>query len=370
MTAVRSHNEGTLFYRTRDARWVAKVSMPDGTRPSASHPDKAEAKRLLAELLRLRDAGARPDDHRLTVGTYLRRWLDGVRPSLAPATYRKHESIVRCHLDRDLGVRRLSELSVGDVRSYLASAGDRVGPQSVRHHRATLRRALADALRDGLVSRNVAALAEPAKMTRTERPILTGPQAKRLIAETVDDPMHPLYVLVLTTGMREAEMLGLAWADVDLDAPSVTVRNTLHRGPKGWELHEPKTAKSRRTIPLTPVAVTALRRQKARQLEHQAKAGKLGREGLVFTSPTGQPLHGSNLLPAWYAQLARLGLPRVTLHDARHSAATLMFASGVPLPVISDILGHSTIRVTADLYRHRVPELSVDAARRIQEAVG
>ena len=368
MTTVRGHNEGTLFYRKRDSRWVAKVSMPDGTRPSASDPDKAEAKRLLAELLRLRDVGAKPADHRMTVGQFLRRWLDGVEAKVSPATYRQHESIVRLHLVPALGDRRLSDLSVSDVDAFLGHG--LLDPQTRRHHRSTLRRALADALRDGLVNRNVAALATPPKMPRRERPILTAAQAKRVIAETVDDPMHALYVLVLTTGMREAEMLGLAWADVDLDAPSVSVVNTLHRGPKGWELHDPKTVKSRRTIPLTPVAVAALRRHRVRQREYQAKAGALGRDGLVFTSPKGRPLHGSNLLPAWYAQLARLGLPRVTLHDARHSAATLMFAAGVPLPVISDILGHSTIRVTADLYRHRVPELSLDAARRVQEAVG
>lgn len=369
MPDVRGHNEGSLFYRKRDGRWVAKVSMPDGSRPSASSPDKGDAKRLLAELLRLRDAGARPDAHRLTVGTYLTGWLRDVRPNLAPATYRKHESIIRRHLDRDLGLLRLSELSVGDVRRYLATAGDRVGPQSVRHHRATLRRALADALRDGLVSRNVAALAEPPKMPRKERPILTSAQARLLIAETRDDPMHALYVLALTTGMREAELLGLPWRNVDLDARTVKVERTLQRVDGEWVPGDVKTAKSRRTIPLSEVAVSALRARKARQLEDRGKAGKMGL-GLVFTTPIGAPIHGSNLLPTWYAHLERLGLPRVTIHDARHTAATIMFERGVPLAVISDILGHSTIRVTADLYRHRVPELSEDAARRMQEAVG
>ncbi len=368
MLTVRGHNEGTLFRRKRDGRWVAKVTMPDGSRPSASSPDRAEAKRLLAEMLRLRDAGARSDDYRLTVGQFLRRWLVDVRPNLAPATWRKHESIVRVHLGPALGHRRLSDLSVGDVRGFLGQPD--IHPQTRRHHRATLRRALADAQRDGLVSRNVAALAEAPKMSRQERTILDTAQVRTLIEGTRDDRMHALYVLALTTGMREAEMLGLAWSDVDLDAPSVTVRNTLHRGESGWELHEPKTPKSRRTIPLAAVTVAALRDHRRRQLEEQAQAGALGREGLVFTSVRGAPLHGSNLLPEWYAHLARLGLPRVTLHDARHSAATVLYAAGVPLPVISEILGHSTIRVTADLYVHRVPALALDAARKMQEAVG
>jgi integrase len=105
-------------------------------------------------------------------------------------------------------------------------------------------------------------------------------------------------------------------------------------------------------------------------LEEQAAFGVLGKAGMVFTTTKGQPIHGANLSKVLHAHLDRLGLPRVTCHDLRHSCATVLFSMGVPLPVISDMLGHSTIRVTADLYRHRVPQLSRDAADRMQEAIG
>lgn len=404
MQSVRGHNEGTILRNRRTGKFVACVTMPDGSRPTKACPHKHsrpelrpgsrecdEARANLRELLRLRDAGAPPNAHRLTLAEYLQRWLVDVRPSLAPATWRKHESIARVHLAPRLGHRLLSELSVGDVRRYLSNAAraetmagglraDRpasLAGQTVRHHRATLRRALADAVRDGLTVRNVAALAEAPKLGQRERTVLTAAQARAFVDGTRDDRLHALWVLLLTTGIREAEALGLTWDAIEGNA--VTVRHTLQRCDgrcdqhdclNRWQLREPKTVKSRRSVPLPPMTVTALETHRRRQLEEQAARGELGRPWLVFTTPRGLPIHGSNLLPAWYAALARLGLPRVTIHDARHSAATILFAAGVPLPVISDMLGHSTIRVTSDLYRHRVPELSRDAAERMERALG
>lgn len=181
-----------------------------------------------------------------------------------------------------------------------------------------------------------------------------------------------MYVLAATTGMREAELLGLQWSAIDLEAGTVTVRDTLHRtgqAEQPWELRVPKTTRSRRSIPLTVPALVALRARRADQQRERLAAGVPGREGLVFTTVAGFPVHGTNLLPEFYGHLARLGLPRVTVHDLRHSAATMMLAAGVPLAVIADLLGHASIRVTADLYGHVVPELRTDAIERLEQAL-
>lgn len=207
-------------------------------------------------------------------------------------------------------------------------------------------------------------------MRKAERTILTAAQVRILNDGTAHDRLHALWVLATTTGMREAEMLALTWSDVDLEAGRVGVGSTLHRIAGEWKFRDPKTEKSKRDVSLPPVTVAALRAHRARQLLEQARHGVMGREGMVFTTERGQPIHGSNLSKILYAHLGRLGLPRVTVHDLRHSAATVLYAAGVPLPVIADMLGHSTIRVTSDLYRHRVPELSKEAAQRMQEAVG
>lgn len=378
MQDVRGHNQGSIFLRADSRRWTASVTMPDGRRPTLPCPHKHrpgdkrpcdEARANLAELIRLRDVRAPVDGHRTTVGQFLGRWLDDVRPSLAPATWRKHESICRTGIDPALGHIRLSELSVGDVRSYLLGVAERASGQTARHHRASLRRALADALRDGLATRNVAALAEAPRLATRERTYLDAAQCRQLIEGTRDDRLHGLWVLAVTTGMREAEMLGLEWESVELDSGQIHVRQTLQRVEGEWQLRPTKTAKSRRSIPLPSVTVSALRQHRVRQLEERAKAGKLG-DGLVFVTATGRPVHGENLTKLLYVHLERLGLPKVTCHDLRHSAATVLFSMGVPLPVISHILGHSSIRITHDLYVHRVPELSRDAADLMQKALG
>ena len=366
MTPVRGHNEGTLFRRKRDQRWVAMVTMPDGRRRSASAASKGEGVRLLAELKRQRDQSVTQDPRALRLGPYLRRWLVEVRPHLAPATYRKHESICRVHLIPALGYRRVSDLSVGDVRGYLLRSSESLDPQTTRHHRATLRRALADALRDGLVSRNVAALAEAPPMRKAERTYLSTAQVRTVIEEARDERLWPLWVVIVTTGLRVSEALGLAWSDVGPD--TLTVRHQLARVDGRWVRSEPKTRQSRRTIPLTSRAVEALAEQRRRQ---DAERGEHPRpiDGLVFTTPDGKPIHSSNVLPAWYRTLRRLGLPRVTTHDLRHSAATILLREGVPLPTIAAILGHSTIRVTADLYAHVIEESKVEAATAMQKAL-
>ncbi len=363
MLLVRGHNEGSLFRRAT-GQYVAVVTMRDGRRVSRWAKDRDAAKANLAELLRLRDAGA-PQTGRIRLGDYLERWVRDDH-GWAPSTARKHASIVRVHLVPDLGGLRLADLGVNDVDRYLRRLeADHLDPQTVRHVRGTLRRGLADALRDGLITRNAAALSRPSRLPHRERSILDATQARSLIETTRTTRYGPLWTILVTTGLRISEALGLAWSDVAPDA--ITVRLALSREAGEWVRRPPKTAKGRRTIPLTALGVEALRAQREQQ---RADRGMASVDGLVFTTPTGHPHHATNLLPRLRADLAAAGLPKVGLHDLRHSAATLLYSMGVPLEVIADQLGHSTVRVTQDLYRHRVPELQRAAADRMQEALG
>ncbi len=432
MSQMRGHGEGSLF-RRKTGQWVALVTMRDGRRVSRWAKTRDEAKAELAELLRLRDAGA-PITGKIRLGQYLERWVSDGTLRMAPATRRKHESVVRTHLVPTLGHVRLSELSPRDVEHGIR--GLDVGPQTRRHVRASLRRALADAVRDGLVPRNAAALARPEDLPHRERTILDANQARILIESTRDTRYGPLWTILVTTGLRISEALGLRWSDVDfggtnadvgaadLDhprgasrglrlrdvaapkAPSITVRHQLARENGEWVRRAPKTAKGRRTIPLTPLGVEALRAQRAMQREWRfgdgpgdarqvrrsdgvresgllsggAMAGRPVSEapaetptpidGLVFTTSTGHPLHGTNVVKRLADDLAAAGLPHVTCHDLRHVAATVLYSMGVPLETIADILGHSSSRITADLYRHRVPEMQQKAADKMQEALG
>ena len=192
MPNVRGHHEGTLFQRSRDSRWVAMVTMPDGKRRSASAASKDEGVAALRKLIRQRDEGV-PDPTGLRLGSYLRRWIASVS-GLSPATMRQHRMIVTKHLIPMLGKRLLSGLTPSDVDAYLDGAlsvrGMPLDPQTRRHHRSTLRRALADALRDGYVTRNVAALSRAPRMHKAERTYLTAARAQVVEATTGFEPVN------------------------------------------------------------------------------------------------------------------------------------------------------------------------------------
>lgn len=373
--------EGTIFLRQRQShgkterRWVASMRMPDGSRPSHACPHEhvagdrrpcQEANGYLVDLGRIRDGMSPPDAQTVTVGVFLSLWAASLH-DLAPATIRQHRMIIRVHLEPAFRGRKLRLLTPGDVDAYLGSLA--LDPQTRRHHRATFRRALADAVRDGYLDRNPAALSRSPKMTKTERRILSASEVRHLIATSRDERLWPLWTLLVTTGLRLGEGLGLAWSDVDLGAGTLRVERQLLWTEGRWTRRRPKTERSRRTIILIPVAIDALREQHRRQDDDLGPRPRPV-DTLVFTSPTGRPLHGTNCLPPFRRALMAAGLPRVTLHDLRHSCATVMLEAGVPLPVISRVLGHSSIRITADLYAHVTPELARDAADRLAGALG
>jgi integrase len=352
----------------------------------------------LQRLLERRDAGT-PDPRKIRVGPYLRAWIETVN-GLAPATLRQHEQIIRNHLEPAFGRMMLSDLTRNHVNAYLAASP--LHPQTLRHHRATLRLVLAGAVGDRLITANAASLASAPKLPDVERRWLTSAQCKALIEGTRDTRLWAFWVLAITTGLREAEMLGLTWEDVDLgdarahldgrsalelgaaaggagvravpglpsSGTTVHVRHTLHRIDGAWQLHPPKTRKSRRDVPLPPLAVEALRGHRIAQLTERAEAGRLGPDGLVFTTVTGLPYWGSNLLPELREHLARLGLPRVSIHALRHSAGSILYEQGIRIEVIADWLGHSSVRMAQELYVHRGRDTREQAAEAMARALG
>jgi integrase len=205
--------------------------------------------------------------------------------------------------------------------------------------------------------------------------VLTADETRTFLEGAADDEMGPLYAVAALTGLRQGELLGLGLADLgDLDGtrPTLTVRRALARVTGGWALAEPKTDRSRRTLELGPTVARALRRQRARQELARRVAGDLwqNRDGLVFTDELGRALTGTEVTRAFSTALARLGLPHVRFHDLRHGAASMMLAQGVPLKLVSEQLGHSTITITADVYAHVSREQRRDAADAIERAIG
>jgi integrase len=365
----RGNGEGTIIRRA-DGRWEARVTLPDGTRKSFYARSRQEAARRLTQALRDRDQGLPVGlNARQTVGQYLERWLaDVARPTVRPSTYESYAGYVRRHLIPGLGAIPLSRLTPQDVQAFLTAKlqDGQLTPRTVQYLRAILRRALAQALKWGLVARNAAALTDPPKVPRHEIRPLTPQEATAFLEAVRGDRLEALFVLALTTGMRQGELLGLRWQDVDLDAGTLRVAVALQRIGGQPRLVEPKTARSRRELPLPERATAALRAHRARQREERLRLGAAWQDwGLVFTREDGAPLDASTVTHRFQKLLARANLPRVRFHDLRHTCASLLLAHGVPARVIMDILGHSQISVTLNTYTHVLPDMQREALARL-----
>jgi integrase len=252
----------------------------------------------------------------------------------------------------------------------LTAAGH--SPRTVQYALHVLRIALARAVRWGLVPRNVATMVDGPRVPRRRVPVLTGEEAQRFMIAVRDDRLGALYVVALSLGLRQGEVLGLRWSDVDLDRQSLTVGAALQRvSGKGLVLVEPKTETSRRKITLPGYCLGVLREHRVRQLRDRLLAGSRWSEtGLVFTSALGTGLESGLVTKRLQRILAACGLPRLRFHDLRHSAASLLGAQGVPPRVVMEVLGHSRISVTMDLYSHVFPSLLGDAAKAMERALG
>ncbi|HEV8574410.1 MAG TPA: site-specific integrase, partial [Dehalococcoidia bacterium] len=287
--------------------------------------------------------------------------------TLRPRTLAGYTSIVERHLIPALGRIRLRKLQPADIDAYLNRlVGSGLTTRTAQYHHAVLRRALGQAERWGYVGRNVARLVTPPQVRQRQMAPLTPDQARLFLAGIAGDRTEALYAVSLSLGLRQGEALGLLWEDVDLGARTLTVQHTLQRYGGAYHLDEPKTQRSRRTVSLPTPLVDVLRRHRIRQNEERLRVGPLWAGGwnLVFCNEIGEPLAGAEVTRRFQRTLAALGLPRQRFHDLRHAAATFLIAQAVPLRVVMEILGHSTISVTADTYGHVAIEVQREATDR------
>jgi len=325
---------------------------------------RQEVGRKLTVALKARQDGLPMAGERQTVRQYLEGWLESARPSLRPRTWARYEQYLRLHAIPEIGRLSLAKLGPQHLQRLYASrleAG--LSPTSVAHLHAVLHRALGQAARWGLVARNVASLATRPRIKRQEMTTLSPEQARAFLDTAQADRLYALYALALSTGMRQGEILALRWRDMNLEAGTLRVTATLQRTGDGFLFAEPKTARSRRQVALTTVAVDALRRHRAHQLEERLQLGTAWEDNdLVFANEVGRPMEAGNLIRrSFHPLLERAGLPRIRFHDLRHTAATLMLGRAVHPKVVAEMLGHSQIAVTLDLYSHVTPTMQRQA---------
>jgi integrase len=296
-----------------------------------------------------------------------------VRGEVAHRTYHNYLSQIRNHILPALGKKKLKALKLQDVESlYRIMIVSGLSPATVRYVHAVTRRALKQADIRGLVPRNVAEGASLPRAGRKEIEAFAPEEVRRFLRAAKHDRLEALYVLAVTCGCRQGELLGLRWDDVDLGTGRLTVRRQVQRSRDGsGMITGPTKNKKSRTVRLGKWAIEALKAHLQKQAEEVASAKGLWRDpNLVFASTIGTPLDPSNLVSRSFKPLLRrAGLPIVRFHDLRHACATLLFSEGVPIKVVQEVLGHSSVSVTMDVYSHVLPDMQERAAAAMEDGL-
>jgi integrase len=361
MAKRRQSGEGTIAQRP-GGTWQARISYIDPVtgqrkRVSVDGPTAAAVRTKMKQARERLEAGGPPRDATHTVAAWLAHWRVTTVMASDPAesTRDTYARLARKHLETaPFGEISLGKLRPSDVEGLvLALRAKGLADATIRLIYNVLRVALDGAVRDRPLARNPAALVAWPGVKRGEARHLDTDVVTAVLRAVEDSRYYPALVLIASTGVRRGEALALSWDRVDLDAGTLTVAATLGRIGKRLVIRQPKTTRSRREIPLFPAMVTMLRRHRIAQKEERLRAGDQWTEsGLVFTTALGRPIEPGNMLSRIKKAAAKAGVEDVKVHTLRHSAAVAWLESGVHIKAVSDLLGHSSIAVTGDVYGH------------------
>ncbi|GAA3866482.1 site-specific integrase [Streptomyces lannensis] len=409
MAKRRANGEGTITKRS-DGRYhaAAYVFRPDGTRTRKFVYGKTreEVAHKLTEMQELTRQGIPAASSTMAFGDYLTYWLAAIAPDrLKPSTLNSYEGLTRLYIRPALGKKRLNRLSPADIRSFLTMfkaaclcclrGADKERPQdkqiccavgrccerrpsarTVQYVHAVLRSALQQAIREELIARNVARIVETPTVDPKEVHVLDVGEVKALLKTARPHRLYALWLLLISTGLRRGEALALTWSDVDLNAGTLRVRRNVQRIRRELIFGTPKTKRSVRTVSLPRRCVQALSDHRQSQERERAIAGRKWQPspgqptGLIFTTSTGRVIdpRGLNRMLTILCRDARV--PRVRVHDLRHTCASLLLAQGVDARTIMETLGHSTITMTLDTYAHVMGTTLRAAADQMDDALG
>src|SRR6266567_8582882 len=368
--ANRGQGEGTIYQRN-DGRWCASITLENRKRKSFYGKTRKEVQEKLRVALNEQKQGVLSTGPQQTMKQFLEQWLEEVhKPSIRICTYKGYRGYLDKHILPALGRIPVQKLTPQHVQAfYTRKQQEGLSAKSINNIHGMLHKALDHAVRWGLVPRNVCDAVSLPKQTRHEMQPLTEKQARQLLVAARGHSLEGLLTLAVTTGMRSGELLALKWKDINFDTASLHIRRSMgYISGKGYLEFEPKTAKGRRKVVLPPFVCEALKLHHTRQLQVRLKAGARWQDrDLVFCNKYGGYLDPAHLRQRFDKLLKDAGLPDVRFHDLRHSAATILLSMGVPAKVVQEILGHSQISMTMDIYSHVLPDMQQEAMDKMND---
>ncbi|MDP6783407.1 MAG: site-specific integrase [Dehalococcoidia bacterium] len=356
-----------------------QISIDTGTGPNGErrrhfetiHGRKGDAQRRLTELLASLDKGIYTPPGRLIVTEHLRNWLTGyAKTNCSQRTLDGYQTIIERHLIPALGHYQLKQLHSQTIQTYYGKAIENLSARSVHHHHRVLSQALKYAVRQGYLGRNPAEMVDPPSPKKKAMRTLTPGEVLALLETAQDSYYYPIIYTAVSSGLRQAELLGLRWRDLDLDLLSISVSQVLYKRRGVCLFTEPKTAHSRRRVSMTPKLAIYLREYRAeRESLYLELERSLTPDDLVFASVEGKPMDPGVLSHAFHRMAGEAGLGGVRFHDLRHTFASLMLLRGAKPKVISEALGHSSVAFTMDTYSHIIEGMQEDAMALLDEVL-
>src|SRR6266567_6226261 len=373
MAKHRGHGEGSIYQR-QDKRCVGSISLEGGKRKYFYGDTRRGVADKLKVALREQQQGTLATGPQQSLNTYLTNWLEEVhKPTLRVSSYVNYRKLINTYILPALGHIRLQKLSPQQVLTlYRQKEKEGLSPKTINSIHGVLHKALDNAVRWNLVSRNVCDLVSPPRIVKPEIQPLTMEQAHKLLEAARGHRLEAMLTVALTTGMRRGELLALRWADIDFEHGHLRVRRTMnYLAGHGFIEGEPKTQKSRRSILLPQFVIEALEQHKTHQGETRQKAGARWHDhDLVFCNMVGG-FQDTRYLGKLFTQLLKdAGLPHMRFHDLRHSAATILLGMNVHTTGVQELRGHSNISTTMDTYSHFLPSMQKDAMDGLDDLFG
>lgn len=368
MTKKSGQNQGSVSLR-KDGLVLAQITV-DGKRISKYFKTKREANAWRIETLNKIQNGMFNSGPQVLLSEYLAQWLIASKDSVRPKTHIQYRQIVEQHINPMLGQIKLSDLRPEMIQAaYNRKTAAGVSARTVRLIHSVLRSALNQALRMGLIYRNPATVVYQPKLKETEMKVLDENQVRSLLITAKGHRLEALFKLEVTSGLREGEILGLKWSDIDWENHQLKVQRQLQRVPgMGLMFSEPKSAAGKRMIMLGSQTIVSLKAHSSRQYAERVFSGDKWQENdMIFPSTIGTPLEPRNLFREFKDLLRKANLPDIRFHDLRHTFATLALSQGVSVKVVQEMLGHSDASMTLKVYSHTTPGMQKEAAKKMDE---